>query len=685
MPTGIEEAALIAGGIEVAKMLTAVAATAVASKTGYDAYVKNRQSQDGDFIQGFFSDNTHRMSADLPSVKDEAELNDQWGWLWSIGNSMSRVVPPKETLFTPILPFANGNHLGEGQKVSDDLGLNKPKIQPRQGEKIAEELGVGQPLTQPNQPTEMPFKETMIPEDMSRFEKGKSKELQLDTVYQSSNEAPENLEQSILRQDNTKEGFTNMKTVFGMDGKINPLNKNEIIVDTSKGKVGIIAKENESEIKLYNIRALDKNKGAGSEAMRNLTQYADKNGLIIKGTMIVSESGGLDKRQLTKFYKDNGFEVIPGHKTQLIRLPKEGGSLTAEQAVAQGMSAEEYVAKKIKESTPKEMLPEEVPIPEIPNLAPNFKDNNVLYRGMSKAEYDKGGTGQFKSVAPDEAFTYAKGNTEKGGEGVLAQYVNGKISKAFSVNKEGLVTQIFGEPEVVVNKSQLLSEYEAAKAKLSPKEGGDIFSKAKEGLNEINPFNVKDAESAEIDDDKTRKPVYVEFSGSDDTSSAGAKGKWQVMESVVKDYNKKNKTNYDYNKLTDEQNEAIGYWYYNTEIPRLLKKDGLKANEVNKLIVYNSGPAKMKQRITDYSFVKDSKGQTVKETVNYIIKAYDEEFGLDVSNGIDVFNEKRKDALAVQKFLAKKGYYKGKLDNKFGPQSKEAFIKWLESDSVQSR
>jgi len=135
------------------------------------------------------------------------------------------------------------------------------------------------------------------------------------------------------------------------------------------------------------------------------------------------------------------------------------------EGVGPKMSAAEYLAKKIKESTPKGMLPEEVPIPEIPNLAPNFKDNNVFYRGMSKVEYDKGGTGQFKSVAPDEAFTYAKGNAARGGEGVLVQYVDGKISKAFSVNKEGVVAQIFGESEVVVNKAQILSEYEAASQK----------------------------------------------------------------------------------------------------------------------------------------------------------------------------------------------------------------------------
>ncbi|NCB03357.1 MAG: hypothetical protein EOM67_14560, partial [Spirochaetia bacterium] len=97
----VSEEVILEVGKKVAGSLMTVASTAIAAKTGYDQYIDQRTRQDGEFVNGFFSDNIHRMSAELPSTKDQSDLNDQWGWLWAIGNSMSRVEEQKESVFSP--------------------------------------------------------------------------------------------------------------------------------------------------------------------------------------------------------------------------------------------------------------------------------------------------------------------------------------------------------------------------------------------------------------------------------------------------------------------------------------------------------------------------------------------------------------------------------------------------------
>lgn len=74
-------------------------------------------------------------------------------------------------------------------------------------------------------------------------------------------------------------------------------------------------------------------------------------------------------------------------------------------------------------------------------------DQKLLYRGMSIDEFNKGGGGQSKTIAPDEAVRFAQRNAQgfygdKGGKGVVAVYENGKITKHYLVDAKGNITKL---------------------------------------------------------------------------------------------------------------------------------------------------------------------------------------------------------------------------------------------------
>ena len=170
-------------------------------------------------------------------------------------------------------------------------------------------------------------------------------------------------------------------------------------------------------------------------------------------------------------------------------------------------------------------------------------------------------------------------------------------------------------------------------------------------------------------------PKKAENSKSTDVSSANAIGVMQVREPVLNDFNKRFGTSFVMENLkNDKINEQIGNWYWNDEIPRLLEHYDVPATSINKLLAYNAGPSLAAKRI------KNGYVEFKNESFNYLIKSYDKEFGLDASQGINVFIPKYEIAAKkVQQKLKEYGLYEGKIDGKFGPKSKQALIKWIEN------
>jgi hypothetical protein len=167
--------------------------------------------------------------------------------------------------------------------------------------------------------------------------------------------------------------------------------------------------------------------------------------------------------------------------------------------------------------------------------------------------------------------------------------------------------------------------------------------------------------------------VKAENSKSDDVSDKGATGVMQVTPIALLQFNlaHRNKKYSMDDMKNDAKNKEVGEWYLNEYIPTTLKKRNVKVNSVNRMIAYNAGPYSLS--LKDYT-------RLPKETVNYIIKNNADDIeGISVAKGVDVFDKKRKDAEKMQLFLNKQGFYKGKIDNDWGPLSKAAFIRWIKS------
>lgn len=201
-----------------------------------------------------------------------------------------------------------------------------------------------------------------------------------------------------------------------------------------------------------------------------------------------------------------------------------------------------------------------------------------------------------------------------------------------------------------------------------------VFSPKIEKQINMEPNQVE--KSVSIEQDSPNKETVItktENSKSTDISPKGAKGRWQITKPALEDFNNYNNKNYNFDSLSDEQNEEVGSWYYNKRIPVMLEAIDVPVTEVNKAIAYNAGASRAK----DYK-------KLPKETVNYIIKRFSDEIpNVDVKMGVDVFSRDRKDAENMQRFLKEKGFYEGKIDNIWGAKSKSAFIKWLEEKNAE--
>jgi len=181
MPGIIEPLAIMAG--KVALDMAAVAATAVVSKMSYDAYRDGRMKETGEFIKKTLANPVERHSAELPTVKDENDVHDQWGNLWAVGNALSKVIPPKESIFNPtILPSVMG------------LGGKKQYETPGENQNVNQDLGLDQPLTSPNQE-----RNWELPEQpgLNDFNKPQQQDTEMPSQYTSPSEAPEQMQTTI--------------------------------------------------------------------------------------------------------------------------------------------------------------------------------------------------------------------------------------------------------------------------------------------------------------------------------------------------------------------------------------------------------------------------------------------------------------------------------------------------------
>ncbi len=119
--------------------------------------------------------------------------------------------------------------------------------------------------------------------------------------------------------------------------------------------------------------------------------------------------------------------------------------------------------------------------------------------------------------------------------------------------------------------------------------------------------NLKDRLAERIDKSKIEQ---IESSGNPNAvSSKGAVGIRQVTQPVVTDYNKSHGTNYNMTHMKDTTiNRQVSDWYFDEEIPRLLKAYKLPVTQDNILRAYNQGIGSL------------ARGNNPKETVNYIRK-----------------------------------------------------------------
>lgn len=141
---------------------------------------------------------------------------------------------------------------------------------------------------------------------------GESKQQAIDEVIKRHKEsAPKKEEPQKVQytKDNILNRFLNKLN------ELNPLQKNPIdnksfvYGDKASLEFNRFDKGDKNEVALESIMSLDKNKGAGSAVMKDITAAADALG--VKLTLDAKPFGreGLTKQQLVDFYKKNGFKV----------------------------------------------------------------------------------------------------------------------------------------------------------------------------------------------------------------------------------------------------------------------------------------------------------------------------------------------------------------------------------------
>jgi predicted peroxiredoxin len=95
-----------------------------------------------------------------------------------------------------------------------------------------------------------------------------------------------------------------MKDVAKSASMRNPINPSELIMFN---KVGVELITRGNKVYLQHIRAFEKGKGAGKQAMELLMQLADKHGVEITLCAKSTDRGGMSTSQLKKWYTKYGF------------------------------------------------------------------------------------------------------------------------------------------------------------------------------------------------------------------------------------------------------------------------------------------------------------------------------------------------------------------------------------------
>lgn len=118
-----------------------------------------------------------------------------------------------------------------------------------------------------------------------------------------------------------------------------------------------------------------------------------------------------------------------------------------------------------------------------------------------------------------------------------------------------------------------------------------------------------------------KKIIQMESSGrANAESGVGAAGLMQVMPATWEDIAGKigQFQGFDKWKFDEKANVAIGSYYMNTEIPRLLKSSGLPDTVDTRLAAYNYGVGNLKKIYQKHG--KDWKAHLPSETANYLKK-----------------------------------------------------------------
>ena len=135
-----------------------------------------------------------------------------------------------------------------------------------------------------------------------------------------------------------------------------------------------------------------------------------------------------------------------------------------------------------------------------------------------------------------------------------------------------------------------------------------------------------------------------------------SRGLGQITPGVLNDYNKAHKTNFKPNDLFKEEiNTKITDWYANTEIPRLLEAFGIEDTDEHRITAYNAGIGRLSNIIKNNLELPEI-------TSDYIIKY---KMGGDIKAG--------------QIKLKELGFDPGKIDGKFGPNTRKAFLDFQNS------
>lgn len=93
----------------------------------------------------------------------------------------------------------------------------------------------------------------------------------------------------------------------------NPFDDSERVTERAGYQV---SPAGDDRVHLHSIRSFERGQGHGSEALRHLTDLADKHGVTLEGVAEPFGQGGLKKKALGEWYKRHGFTVRNGEMTR---------------------------------------------------------------------------------------------------------------------------------------------------------------------------------------------------------------------------------------------------------------------------------------------------------------------------------------------------------------------------------